>query len=109
MTGRVKPTRPARLVGNVPTLLLDLQTGKCDAVVYDSPVLATLKARAPLRYGTLLGIIATGEQYGIALPKGSTLRPAVNKGLTTMVEDGTIARLQRKWLTTGIDKLPVLR
>jgi len=26
-----------------------------------------------------------------------------------MVEDGTIARLQRKWLTTGIDKLPVLR
>ena len=72
-------------------------------------VLATLKARAPLRYGTLLGVIATGEQYGIALPKGSTLRPAVNKALTAMVEDGTIERLQRKWLTTGIDKLPVLR
>jgi ABC-type amino acid transport substrate-binding protein len=33
----------------------------------------------------------------------------VNKALTTMVEDGTIARLQRKWLTTGIDKPPVLR
>jgi len=48
--------------------------------VYDSPVLATLKARAPLRYGTLLGVIATGEQYGIALPKGSTLSPAREQG-----------------------------
>ena len=73
-------------------------TGVCDAQ----------GARA-LRYGTLLGVIATGEQYGLALPKGSTLRPAVNKALTTMVEDGTIARLQRKWLTGDLPKLPVLR
>ena len=36
VTGRIRPTRPPRLIGNVPTLLLDLQTGKCDAVVYDS-------------------------------------------------------------------------
>lgn len=106
---RVKPTKPVRLIGNVPTLLLDLQTGVCDAVVYDSPVLATLKGRAPLRYGTLLGVIETREQYGIALPKGSPLRPAVNKALTSMIEDGTIARLQRKWLASGFDKLPVLR
>ena len=109
VTSRIKPTKPVRLIGNVPTLLLDLQTGVCDAVVYDSPVLATLKARAPLRYGTLLGVIPTGEQYGIALPKGSTLRPEVNKALTSMIQDGTIARLQRKWLDGDTSKLVVLR
>jgi polar amino acid transport system substrate-binding protein len=108
VTGRIKPTRPARLIGNVPSLLLDVQTGKCDAVVYDAPVLATLKARAPLRYGALAGVIRTAEQYGIALPKGSALLPSVNAALTSMVNDGTIERLQRKWLTTGIDRLPVL-
>jgi polar amino acid transport system substrate-binding protein len=108
-TTTIRPTRPVMLVGNVPTLVLDVQTGKCDAVVYDSPTLATLKARAPLRFGTLLGVIPTGESYGIALPQGSTLRPAVNKAVTSMIDDGTVARLQRKWLATGIDKLPALR
>ncbi len=66
------------LVGNVPTLMLDLQTGKCQAVVYDAPALGTLKARAPLRYGPFVGVIETGEEYGIALPKGSPLLGPVN-------------------------------
>jgi len=54
-------------------------------------------------------VVRTGEQYGIALPKGSALRPAVNTALSTMITDGTIQRLQRKWLTCDLARLPVLR
>ena len=105
----IAPTEPVRLVGNVPTLMLDLQTGRCQAVVYDAPALGTLKARAPLRYGPFGGVIETGEQYGIALPRGSALLGPVNQALDALIADGTVARLQRKWITTRLDALPVLR
>jgi sporulation and spore germination protein/putative peptidoglycan binding protein len=54
------------------------------------------------------GVLRTGEKYGIALPKGSDLLPLVDAALGRLVADGTIGRLQRKWLTTDVSKLPVL-
>lgn len=105
----IAPTQPLLLVGNVPTLMLDLQTGKCQAVVYDAPALGTLKARAPLRYGPFVGVIETGEQYGIALTKGSPLLGPVNRALAALIADGTVERLQRKWITVHLEDLPVLR
>ena len=105
----IAPTKPVLLVGNVPTLMLDLQTGRCQAVVYDAPALGTLKARAPLRYGPFVGVIETGEEYGIAMPLGSPLVSPVNKALASLVADGTVERLQRKWITVHLEDLPVLR
>jgi polar amino acid transport system substrate-binding protein len=105
----IAPARPVLLVGNVPTLMLDLQTGKCEAVVYDAPALGTLKARAPLRYGPFVGVIETGEEHGIALPKGSPLLGPVNSALAALIADGTVERLQRKWITVHLEDLPVLR
>ena len=89
--------------------MLDLQTGRCQAVVYDAPTLGTLKARAPDRYGPFVGVIRTGEKYGVALPKGSPLRSRVNAALGALVANGTFQRLQRTWLTTNLGALPVLR
>jgi ABC-type amino acid transport substrate-binding protein len=108
-TRKIAPTRPVRLDGNVETLMLDLQTGRCDAVVYDAPALGTLKSRAPGRYGPFAGVIETAEEYGIALPKGSALLGPLNRAIAALVADGTVARLQRKWLTTNVEKLPALR
>jgi ABC-type amino acid transport substrate-binding protein len=104
----IAPTRPVRLIGNVPTLMLDLQTGRCQAVVYDAPTLGTLKARAPDRYGPFVGVIKTGEQYGVALPKGSPLVTSVDAALGTLIANGTVQRLQRKWLSANLATLPVL-
>jgi polar amino acid transport system substrate-binding protein len=106
---RIKPDKPAKNVGNVEHLMLDLQTGHCDAVVYDAPSLGTLKARAPLRYGAFAGVIRTNEHYGIALPKSSKLTGRVNKVLQGLKADGTIERLKKKWLTANVSTLPVLR
>lgn len=105
----IAPTKPTRLLGNVPTLMLNLQTGHCQAVVYDAPTLGTLKARTPDRYGPLIGVIKTGEQYGIALPKGSQLLSPVDAALGALVADGTVQRLQKKWLSTNLARLPALR
>jgi ABC-type amino acid transport substrate-binding protein len=106
---RIKPDKPALNVGNVSHLMLDLQTGRCEAVVYDAPTLGTLKARAPRRYGAFAGVIRTDEHYGIALRKGSKLTGRVNKVLRGLKADGTIERLKKKGLTTNVSTLPVLR
>jgi polar amino acid transport system substrate-binding protein len=107
--GGLRPRKPVRLVGNVPTLMLDLQTGRCEAVVYDAPALGVLKDRAPARYGAFAGVLDTRESYGIALPRGSALTARVDRALGALLADGTVRRLQRKWLTTHLETLPVLR
>jgi polar amino acid transport system substrate-binding protein len=110
MTNRIDPAKPARLFGNT-TLLLDaLSAGtKCDAVVFDAPILATLRAQVPTRYGALIGVIPTSEQYGVIMPQGSALEPAVNDAISALVAEGKIATLAKRWLDADLAKLPVLR
>ena len=66
----------ATLFGDVSSMLLHLGLGRCDAIVYDLPALATLKARAPQRYGDVVGLIRTSERYGAALREGQRARRA---------------------------------
>jgi ABC-type amino acid transport substrate-binding protein len=105
----IDPVKPVLQVGNVPSLMLNLQTGRCDAVVYDAPALGTLKARAPDRYGAFVGVIKTGERYGIAVPKTSVLLAQVDGALAALVADGSVARLAKKWLTVDPASLRPLR
>jgi polar amino acid transport system substrate-binding protein len=105
---RIDPVKPARLIGNVGNLMLSLQTGRCQGVVYDAPSLGTLKARVPPRYGPFAGVIRTGESYGIAMPKGSPLLGPVNAALRTLIAGGLIQRLEKRWLSANLSKLPVL-
>jgi polar amino acid transport system substrate-binding protein len=109
VAARVRPARTPLLLGNVTLLMQALQTGRCAAAVYDAPSLATLKAQAPARYGSFAGVIPTAETYGVALPRGSALTPQVSAAITALIADGTLARLQRSWLTTNLSALPVLR
>lgn len=105
---RIAPTKPVLLPDNVPTLMLDLQGGACQAVVYDAPTLGALKALAPTYYGTFVGLIPTAEHYGIVLPKGSPLTQRVDNALGALIADGTVQRLEKKYLTADLAKVPVL-
>jgi glutamine transport system substrate-binding protein len=77
----------------------NLQSGRCDVVVYDAPTLGTLKDRTPDRYGPFVGVIRTGGEDGISLPKGSPLLGPVNKALTSLLSDGSVDGPARQWLT----------
>ena len=59
----------------------DLYNDRCDAIVFDAPVLGAARAAAPERYGPFAGRIVTSERYGIAFPKGSPLRASVDAAL----------------------------
>ena len=86
-------------MANPSQLTYDLYNDRCDAIVFDAPVLGAARAAAPERYGPFAGRIVTSERYGIAFPKGSPLRASVNAALAALTRDGTIARLQKRWLT----------
>ena len=106
---RIAPTTPPTLEPDQTRLDQDLQSGRCDAAVYDAPILAAEVAATPERYGPLVGVIRTGERYGVVLPEGSVLTPFVNRALGGLVANGTVAALSRRWLTTNLATLPVLR
>jgi polar amino acid transport system substrate-binding protein len=106
---RIKPRTAGLYPADVPTLMLYVQLGRCDAVVYDLPALATLKDHAPRRYGELAGLIRTGEQYAVVLPKGSALRAPVDQAISALRGDGTLTRLQRTWLSVDTSAVRVLR
>jgi polar amino acid transport system substrate-binding protein len=108
ITQQLVPSKPPRLYGNVTLLMQALQLGRCAAVVYDAPSLASLRAQAPARYGVFAGVLRTGERYGVALPRGSALTGAVTGAVASLVADGTVARLQKQWLTANLAKIPVI-
>ncbi len=108
VASRVKPAKPARAYPGVTALFQGLETGRCDAVVYDAPTLAVLAAEVPLRVGSMAGVIATGERYGAVLADGSPLVPTVNRVVKGLINDGTVTRLQAKWLNVNLTRLKTL-
>ncbi len=108
IASQVKPVKAPTLFGNTTRLFDSLRKGRCDVVIYDAPILATLRAQVPRRYGPLAGVIETNESYGVVLPLGSAAAPPVNDALTALIAQGTITAITKRWLSTDLDKLPVL-
>jgi arginine/lysine/histidine/glutamine transport system substrate-binding/permease protein len=92
---------------DTPDLVLqELANGNVDAAINDRPV--TLYA---LKTGSLKGIKVVGEQlteeyYGIPTPKGSENLESINRGLDTIIKDGTYAQIYKKWFNEEPPKLP---
>ena len=76
-----------------------LRTGKVEAAVYDQPVAENLVANEFKDDAEVLDIIATGEQYGIAINKDNTkLVEDINKALADMQSDGTLDKLKKQYI-----------
>ena len=109
LISRIRPRLAPYRFTSVDVLFERLRTKRCQAALLDAPVLAAERSEAAYRYGPLAGVIATGEQWGVVLPKSSQLTPRVSTAIKALVANGTVARLQRRWLSTDVTKLPILR
>ena len=106
---RIRPTTRTTLVSSLRLLLQRLADRRCDAIVSDAPILGAERAAVPDSYGPLAGQIRTNERYGAVLAQGSPLKPAVNEALKTLIADGTVGQLSKRWLTVDVSKLRILR
>jgi polar amino acid transport system substrate-binding protein len=102
----IKPTK-ALYPSTTSILFQQVQSKQCDATIFDVPILGAEAAQHPGRYGPIVARIVTHEQYGIAFAKGSKLRAVVNPVLKGLIKDGTVGKLQKKWLSANFSELPV--
>jgi polar amino acid transport system substrate-binding protein len=78
---------------------LDLLNKQVDAVIVDNPTTITYVNKTPDKL-KVVGQPFTDEHYGIAICKKNTeLLAKINKALAELQADGTIKKIQDKWLT----------
>ena len=106
---KLHPAKKELVYQSTAAAFLAVQIGKCEALVLDTPIVASEKKAHPNAYGSVGGQIITHEQYGAVLQKGSKLTPLVNAQITKLWSNGTIAKLQKKWFNVDFSKIPVLK
>ena len=78
-------------------VLKSFEDGSLDAVVFDAPILAYYVNTIGADSAELAGPSFRNENYGIALPTDSPLLEPINQSLLKLREDGTYAKMYRKW------------
>ena len=86
-----------------------LSNGEIDALVADLPTAFTVanELRNGLMVGQLPSVSGDVEQLGVVLDKGSPLTRCVSWAVDALREDGTLGRLEQRWLADA-GKAPVL-
>ena len=84
-----------------------VEAGRCDALILDVPIVVSQSKKKPGAYGGVIGQIVTKEGYGAVMDKGSKLKPSLDKAIKALKADGTINRLQKKWLP--FTRVPILK
>ncbi|MCM0620239.1 ABC transporter substrate-binding protein [Nocardioides bruguierae] len=82
-----------------------LQNGQVDAILADLPTAFYISA-VQLDGGTIVGQFQpeTGEteEFGMLFAKGSSLVTCVDEALAAMEDDGTLAAIEKKWLSDSV-------
>ena len=86
-----------------------VQSGSCQALILDVPIIEAQNAKQPSAYGGVVGQIDTHEGYGAVFAKNSPLIPDVSKAINTLQKNGTISLLTKQWFGFDPTKVPVLK
>ncbi|HEY6934327.1 MAG TPA: ABC transporter substrate-binding protein [Marmoricola sp.] len=107
----IRPTQSPLVFTNTNAAKQALVNGQVDAVVTDLPTAFYITA-AEIPGSEILGqfqpVTGQQEQFGLLMQKGSGLKPCVDKAITTLKQNGTLAALEKRWLSQTVN-VPVLR
>lgn len=107
----IKPTQPAAVYQKNDLAKSALKNGQVDGIVVDLPT-AFYITGAEVPEAKVVGQFETGgarkEQFGLVLDKGSKLTSCVSKAVDALRADGTLAGLEKRWLSEAVDA-PVLK
>ena len=93
----IRPDQPPKVFDTTNDAKSALQSGQIDALVTDL-VTAVYLRDFEVKGSTVVGQYPRGEQFRMLFQKGNPLVGCVNKELSAMKKDGTLKRLQEKWL-----------
>ncbi|MFD3928539.1 ABC transporter substrate-binding protein [Streptomyces sp. NPDC058614] len=107
----VKPTEAPAAYAKNDQAKSALKNGQVDAIVVDLPTAFYITA-AEVTDAKIVGQFensgGTPEQFGLVLDKGSALTSCVTDAVDTLREDGTLASIEKQWLSDAVDA-PVLK
>jgi polar amino acid transport system substrate-binding protein len=86
-----------------------VQSGACQALILDVPIIEGQALKKPGAYGGVVGQIDTHEGYGAVFQLHSPLIPYVNKAIRTLLKNGTIGKLAKRWEGYDPNSVPVLK
>jgi polar amino acid transport system substrate-binding protein len=86
-----------------------VQSGSCQALILDVPIIEAQNQKQPGAYGGVVGQIDTKEGYGAVFAKNSPLIPDVSKAINKLEKNGTISLLTKQWFGYDPAKVPVLK
>jgi len=97
---KLKPTTPASVYPDTPSMFTALQAGQIDVAMTDTSIVL---AQAGTSNGLfdVPGQFATGETYGALYPKGSKNGKAFDKIIEALKKDGTLDKLSAKYLAAA--------
>ena len=99
-----KSLKELKTFGDNVTALMDLSTGRLEAVVVDEVVGRYYVAKKPDQYAVLEDNFGT-EEYGVGVRKDDTeLLAKLDKALTEMKGDGAAAKIAEQWFGKNIIK-----
>ena len=87
-------------------------SGQCDALVTDTPQAVYMVQSKQIDDGVVVGQIPGTEDkegLGITLAKNSPLTKYVKKAMDALIKDGTVKKLQDKWLAEYTTDIPTLK
>lgn len=106
---KLRPSKAPRVYSASSSAAFDaVQSGACQALILDVPIIEAQNQKQPGAYGGVVGEIDTNEGYGAVFAKDSPLIPAVSKAINTLKSNGTIAKLTKQWFGYDPSKIPVL-
>jgi polar amino acid transport system substrate-binding protein len=97
---KLKPTTPAKVFPDTPSMFTALQAGQIDVAMTDT---AIVLGQAAVSNGLfeVVGQYSTGETYGALYPKGSPNEAAIDKIITALINDNTLKQLAAKYLAAA--------
>jgi polar amino acid transport system substrate-binding protein len=101
---KLKPTTPASVYPDTPSMFTALQAGQIDVAMTDTAIVLG-QAAASSGVFEVVGQYATGETYGALYPKGGSNNATLDKIIQALIDDGTLKALSAKYLaaTWGAD------
>ncbi|MEV4969658.1 ABC transporter substrate-binding protein [Streptomyces scopuliridis] len=107
----IKPARQPAVYQKNDFAKSALRNGQVDAIVVDLPT-AFYITSAEVPDAKVVGQFAdsggAAEQFGLVLDKGSALTSCVSRAVDGLRADGTLAALEKRWLSDAVDA-PVLK
>ncbi len=101
---KLKPTTPASVYPDTPSMFVALQAGQIDVAMTDTAIVLG-QAKESKGLMEVVGQYATGETYGALYPKAGTNNATLDKIIQALIDDGTLKKLSAKYLAEmwGVD------